>query len=220
MASAFPLVHTATPVPDDQRAAILAAPGFGLHFTDHMAFALWTPEAGWHDRRVQALQPFSLHPSAAVLHYANAPTMLARSCSAARGVRCQPSAVSRLSRPAEFVRCIEEGMDAQRNLAPGAPADPALVRACRGGVGRAPRDPGVSQESDSRARSNTSGCLSMGPQRPTETRARNAPRRHDVRRTATSRFSAHRLGASVPRITETGTPAPPAYLNSPNPPAT
>jgi branched-chain amino acid aminotransferase len=70
MVSAFPLVRTASPLPDDQRAAILDAPGFGLHFTDHMAFASWTPEADWHDRRVQALQPFSLHPSAAVLHYA------------------------------------------------------------------------------------------------------------------------------------------------------
>ncbi|MGP4051187.1 branched-chain amino acid aminotransferase [Streptomyces sp. 2A115] len=70
MVSAFPLVRTASPLPADQRAAILDAPGFGLHFTDHMAFASWTPEAGWHDRRIQALQPFSLHPSAAVLHYA------------------------------------------------------------------------------------------------------------------------------------------------------
>ncbi|GAA2975161.1 branched-chain amino acid aminotransferase [Streptomyces enissocaesilis] len=70
MTSAFPLARTAAPVPDDQRAAILAAPGFGLHFTDHMALAHWTPEAGWHDRKVQALEPFSLHPSAAVLHYA------------------------------------------------------------------------------------------------------------------------------------------------------
>ncbi|GAA1545286.1 branched-chain amino acid aminotransferase [Streptomyces albidochromogenes] len=70
MVSPFPLMRTASPLPDDQRAAILDAPGFGLHFTDHMAFASWTAEADWHDRRVQALQPFSVHPSAAVLHYA------------------------------------------------------------------------------------------------------------------------------------------------------
>ncbi|SDD96472.1 branched-chain amino acid aminotransferase [Actinokineospora iranica] len=58
------------PLAAAERAAILAAPGFGKHFTDHMATATWTPDTGWRDRRVSALAPFSLHPSAAVLHYA------------------------------------------------------------------------------------------------------------------------------------------------------
>ncbi|WP_392667074.1 branched-chain amino acid aminotransferase [Streptomyces sp. LN785] len=66
----FPLARTAHPVPEAERAAILAAPGFGRHFTDHMASAVWTPEADWHNHAVAALEPFSLHPSAAVLHYA------------------------------------------------------------------------------------------------------------------------------------------------------
>jgi branched-chain amino acid aminotransferase len=70
MDSAFPLTRTAHPVPEVERAAVVAAPGFGRHFTDHMASAVWTPKAGWHDRRVGALEPFSLHPGAAVLHYA------------------------------------------------------------------------------------------------------------------------------------------------------
>ncbi|MEY9877111.1 branched-chain amino acid aminotransferase [Streptacidiphilus sp. MAP12-33] len=70
MRSAFPLVRTPHPVPEAERASILAAPGFGRHFTDHMASAVWTPEVGWHDHGVSALRPFSLHPSAAVLHYA------------------------------------------------------------------------------------------------------------------------------------------------------
>src|SRR5690606_19480227 len=53
------------------------------------------------------------------------------------------------------------------------------------------RPAGVRQaeESDSRARSNTSGYLSGDPRRPTHLRARNAPRRHDVSRTTTHRFS-------------------------------
>ncbi|MER7767962.1 branched-chain amino acid aminotransferase [Kitasatospora sp. NPDC096140] len=70
MSPAFPLVRTTSPVPEAERAAILAAPEFGRHFTDHMAQALWTPEAGWHDRSVGPLTPFSLHPGTAALHYA------------------------------------------------------------------------------------------------------------------------------------------------------
>ena len=57
-------------VPDDARAEILANPGFGIHFTDHMVTATWTPDAGWHDGRVGAYGPITMMPSAAVLHYA------------------------------------------------------------------------------------------------------------------------------------------------------
>jgi len=57
-------------LPDDQREAVLANPGFGKTFTDHMVLATWTEAAGWHDARVTAYGPLSLDPSAAVLHYA------------------------------------------------------------------------------------------------------------------------------------------------------
>ncbi|QMU78048.1 branched-chain amino acid aminotransferase [Streptacidiphilus sp. PB12-B1b] len=70
MSRGFPLFRTTSPVPESERAAILAAPGFGRFFTDHMASAVWTPTEEWHDRRVGPLEPFSMHPSAAVLHYA------------------------------------------------------------------------------------------------------------------------------------------------------
>lgn len=53
-----------------EREAILADPGFGTHFTDHMFLADWTVEDGWHDPRVVPYGPISLDPSAAVLHYA------------------------------------------------------------------------------------------------------------------------------------------------------
>jgi branched-chain amino acid aminotransferase len=66
----FPLSRTEHPVPEAERTAILAAPGFGKYFTDHMVTATWTPDQGWHDRRIGPLEPFSLHPSVAVLHYA------------------------------------------------------------------------------------------------------------------------------------------------------
>ncbi len=62
----FPSDH---PVPDDARDAILASPGFGQHFSDHMAAIDWTVDAGWHDARVQAYGPLVLSPASAVLHY-------------------------------------------------------------------------------------------------------------------------------------------------------
>jgi branched-chain amino acid aminotransferase len=63
---------TATPHPvDDARLAqILADPGFGVNFTDHMFVAEWTPDQGWHGARVTAYAPLSLDPATAVLHYA------------------------------------------------------------------------------------------------------------------------------------------------------
>jgi branched-chain amino acid aminotransferase len=57
-------------VPDDRLAEILANPGFGQHFTDHMFTVEWTPEAGWHDARIEPYGPLSLDPATAVLHYA------------------------------------------------------------------------------------------------------------------------------------------------------
>ena len=70
MTDLFPLTPTTTPLPDSERADILADPGFGKFFSDHMATAVWTPSAGWHDQQVGPVKPFALHPSAAVLHYA------------------------------------------------------------------------------------------------------------------------------------------------------
>ncbi len=59
-----------SPRSDQEVAEILANPGFGKHFTDHMFVAEWTPEAGWHQARIQPYGPFTLDPAAAVLHYA------------------------------------------------------------------------------------------------------------------------------------------------------
>ncbi|SDU85645.1 branched chain amino acid aminotransferase apoenzyme [Microlunatus sagamiharensis] len=53
-----------------ERAAVLADPGFGVHFTDHMALATWTAADGWHDSGVVPYGPFTLDPATAVLHYA------------------------------------------------------------------------------------------------------------------------------------------------------
>ncbi|MCA1942138.1 MAG: branched-chain amino acid aminotransferase [Yonghaparkia sp.] len=55
--------------PAAERDAILADPGFGKHFTDHMVDICWSERGGWHRPRVQPYGPISLDPAAAVLHY-------------------------------------------------------------------------------------------------------------------------------------------------------
>jgi len=66
----FRITPSPTPLPAEKRAAILANPGFGVNFSDHMASIEWTLEAGWHNAQVRAFAPLSLSPAAAVLHYA------------------------------------------------------------------------------------------------------------------------------------------------------
>jgi len=66
----FRIEPSATPLPAGQRAAILANPGFGQYFTDHMVAIEWTPEAGWHDAQIRPFAPLSLSPAASVFHYA------------------------------------------------------------------------------------------------------------------------------------------------------
>jgi branched-chain amino acid aminotransferase len=66
----FELRANPHPRTDAERQAVLADPGFGLSFTDHMAVATWTASDGWHDSAVVPYGPFSLDPATAVLHYA------------------------------------------------------------------------------------------------------------------------------------------------------
>jgi branched-chain amino acid aminotransferase len=68
-ALSFTVESRSDAMPDDQREAALVNPGFGKTFTDHMALATWTADAGWHDAKVTGYGPISLDPSAAVLHY-------------------------------------------------------------------------------------------------------------------------------------------------------
>jgi branched-chain amino acid aminotransferase len=64
------VVPAEQPVPPERLAELLANPGFGRHFTDHMFVAEWTPDRGWHDARVTPYAPLTLDPATAVLHYA------------------------------------------------------------------------------------------------------------------------------------------------------
>ncbi|CAA9397701.1 MAG: Branched-chain amino acid aminotransferase [uncultured Propionibacteriaceae bacterium] len=69
MSLPFEIRRNPNPRNDAEREAILANPGFGLHFTDHMAVASWTAADGWHESAVVPYGPFMLDPAAAVLHY-------------------------------------------------------------------------------------------------------------------------------------------------------
>ncbi|MER6947061.1 branched-chain amino acid aminotransferase [Nonomuraea sp. NPDC000554] len=53
-----------------EREQVLASPGFGQVFTDHMVSIDYTEGEGWHDARLQPYGPLLLDPATAVFHYA------------------------------------------------------------------------------------------------------------------------------------------------------
>ena len=69
MALEFVLEPNPAPASDERVAEVLAAPGFGRVFTDHLAIARWTPDRGWHDAKVQPYGPLSMDPATHVFHY-------------------------------------------------------------------------------------------------------------------------------------------------------
>ncbi|GAA3726654.1 branched-chain amino acid aminotransferase [Plantactinospora mayteni] len=58
------------PVAAAERAALMANPGFGRVFTDHMVTIRYAETKGWYDARVEARAPIPMDPASAVLHYA------------------------------------------------------------------------------------------------------------------------------------------------------
>ena len=60
------------PAPTDAaaRAGLLASPGFGGVFTDHMVTIRYSEGSGWHDARLHPRAPLRMDPACAVLHYA------------------------------------------------------------------------------------------------------------------------------------------------------
>src|ERR687884_993826 len=65
----FEIRPNPAPVSAAERAALLANPGFGRIFTDHMVTIRYAEGKGWYEPRVEARAPIQLDPAAAVLHY-------------------------------------------------------------------------------------------------------------------------------------------------------
>ena len=65
---AFTVERNPNPRSDDERAQILAAPGFGRYFTDHMVRIDYA-DGAWGDVRVLPYGPITLDPATTVLHY-------------------------------------------------------------------------------------------------------------------------------------------------------
>lgn len=61
-----------SPATAEARSAILADPGFGRHFTDHMVSIDYTAADGWTAPQVLPYGSFQIDPAAMVLHYGQA----------------------------------------------------------------------------------------------------------------------------------------------------
>jgi branched-chain amino acid aminotransferase len=70
MSLTFDFQPNPTSVAATERATLLADPGFGRVFTDHMAVVRYADGKGWHDARIQPRGPIATDPASAVLHYA------------------------------------------------------------------------------------------------------------------------------------------------------
>ncbi|MGJ7904866.1 branched-chain amino acid aminotransferase [Actinopolyspora sp. H202] len=68
----FTRTETSRPASVEHRSKVLADPGFGNYFTDHMVTARWSTEQGWHDARLEPYHPIELDPATTVLHYGQA----------------------------------------------------------------------------------------------------------------------------------------------------
>ena len=66
---AFRVTRNPHPVPPQQRADILAEPGFGRYFTDHMVRIDWTYDMGWAEGEVLPYGSLTLDPATMSLHY-------------------------------------------------------------------------------------------------------------------------------------------------------
>ena len=66
----FEIRPNPAPVSATERAGMLANPGFGRVFTDHMVTIRYAESKGWYDAHVEPRGPIMIDPATAVLHYA------------------------------------------------------------------------------------------------------------------------------------------------------
>jgi branched-chain amino acid aminotransferase len=138
----FALRPTPHPVPDADRERLLAAPGFGRIFTDHMVAIRWSQDRRWHDAQLQPYGPLTLDPATSVFHYAQEIFEGLKAYRQASGpiVTFRPEAnAARFRRSAErmampglpddaFVRAIELLVSQDRDWVPTAPGHSLYLR--------------------------------------------------------------------------------------------
>lgn len=66
----FQIQSHPSPISEERRSELLANPGFGKVFTDHMVMIRYADGQGWHDAKVMPRGPLQIDPACAVLHYA------------------------------------------------------------------------------------------------------------------------------------------------------
>jgi branched-chain amino acid aminotransferase len=66
----FRIEQNTRPASVKRRNEILANPGFGKYFSDHMVSIDWTTDGGWQNARVEPYGPIPMDPATSVLHYA------------------------------------------------------------------------------------------------------------------------------------------------------
>ncbi|HEY2762595.1 MAG TPA: branched-chain amino acid aminotransferase [Pseudonocardiaceae bacterium] len=74
MSAAPPFTRLPHPSPTtpQRRSEILAAPGFGAYFTDHMVQIDWTAGGAWQPPEIGPYRPLVMDPAVMVLHYGQA----------------------------------------------------------------------------------------------------------------------------------------------------
>ncbi|HVU72617.1 MAG TPA: branched-chain amino acid aminotransferase [Mycobacteriales bacterium] len=68
-ADLFEVLEHPSPRSERERAELMADPGFGRVFSDHMATVDYDPDRGWHDATLRPYGPLQLDPSTMALHY-------------------------------------------------------------------------------------------------------------------------------------------------------
>ena len=63
----FDVCVSDAPLTAEERERVLAAPGFGEVFTDHMITIRWDDGRGWHYARLEPYGPFTLDPATLVI---------------------------------------------------------------------------------------------------------------------------------------------------------
>ncbi|MDY5840221.1 MAG: branched-chain amino acid aminotransferase [Corynebacterium camporealensis] len=68
----YTVTRTDNPTSPEELDKILANPGFGKYFSDHMVTIDWSEADGWHNAQVVPYQPLTMDPASNVFHYGQA----------------------------------------------------------------------------------------------------------------------------------------------------